>query len=137
MISPPPQKQNKKKDDKRQAFLRTLDMSARDKLISTTKVETFREMIHGGTYQGGVSEGSFGNKKPVPTMISAGARPSNASGMIQPRQSPSGMIQSKPSSSRLVGQGSGNMIQKSANNPSKMIQGLTKPTKSKQNGRRK
>ena len=69
-------------------------MSAKDKLVSTTKVETFREMIGGGTYQGNVGGGSFGNKKPVPTMIS-GARPS-ASGMISTGGSKAGgMIQSQ------------------------------------------
>jgi len=53
-----------------------------DKLISTTKVETFNEMMHGGFTQGTVGEGSFGNKKPVPSMIAGISR--NTGNMIKP-----------------------------------------------------
>ena len=63
-----------------------------DRLVSTTKVETFSEMMHGGFTQGNVSEGSFGNKKLVPSMIVASANKGN---MISGKKSMGGMISTK------------------------------------------
>ena len=91
-IPPHRRGQQRKKGDELQFLMRKSNMLARDRLISTTKVETFDEMVRGnGLTSGSIGENLF-QKKPTPNMIVATAKKGD---MISGKKSMGSMISTK------------------------------------------